>query len=794
MKKSSFVLTILATIFAVLGIVLLGLTPTIAGANSWMTAASFGEVATSYADIFFGPAGSYLAAWNLVTSGNIYAIVAFAVACVFVVTWLIHLILVFARRRYRSLFPNIMWLIGGFVLTGFVCGAIVPDFLPLNADALATSTSHNIINVWNYLFVGESSYIKVAGDNAVLNWVYAILMLLPYALFTVGWILGLIGCFVAIGDCVAHPGVKKQKENAARAKALKDARLPVDDNDALKAALYDELDPSAKPVVATPAAVTTDKSGDTPIIVQHIYYNGQPAQTITSTPEPKKEEEEKKVEPTPAIETTKEPQKEIHIHIYNPGPEPKKEEEEKKVEPTPVPEVKPAPTPVIEEENRPLTARELRSIIKEALDDHDHPDNDKPLTDEEARNLVREELNDYYAKTLPVVEEEDDVDLLPEEDLYETVRQIIHEELEDVLSAHKEESKEKPAVEEKKEETPASSETLTKDEIKAILEEELTSLKEEMAQKEAEKKAEEEAKAKAEEEAKAKAEEEAKAKAEEEAKAKAEEEEKARLEAETKAKEEAERRAHEAEEAARIREKNLNIQKEVDDAQNAAIASIRDSMLKAEDIRAIIAEELAKLPKPEPVVVEKEVEVPAPAPEPVVENKVEPVVEETKPATEEVKEAKPKIIRIPFPTRLLDADDEMKANYNELKAECLSYGLKSRLSNSGDTFRLHTKTYVKITVAGKSLKLYLALDPKDYENSTIPVKDAGGKNIYREIPVVFKVKSALSMKRAKQLIADACEHDDLEQGKIIEKDYVHELIDYRPQNASGAEDDEDDEE
>ena len=94
----------------------------------------------------------------------------------------------------------------------------------------------------------------------------------------------------------------------------------------------------------------------------------------------------------------------------------------------------------------------------------------------------------------------------------------------------------------------------------------------------------------------------------------------------------------------------------------------------------------------------------------------------------------------------------MKDNYNELKNEILSYGVKSRISNSGDTFRLHRKTYVKITIAGKSLKLYFALDPKDYKDSTIPFQDAGEKNAYAEIPFVFKVKSELSMKRAKQLI------------------------------------------
>ena len=117
----------------------------------------------------------------------------------------------------------------------------------------------------------------------------------------------------------------------------------------------------------------------------------------------------------------------------------------------------------------------------------------------------------------------------------------------------------------------------------------------------------------------------------------------------------------------------------------------------------------------------------------------------------------------------------MKKNYNELKNEILSYGVNSRVSNSGDAFRLHRKTYVKITIAGLSLKLYFALNPDDYKDSTIPVQDAGHKGIYEEIPLVFKVKSGLSMRRAKELIQTVMDKDGLEQGTIADTDWVEKL-------------------
>ena len=216
-----------------------------------------------------------------------------------------------------------------------------------------------------------------------------------------------------------------------------------------------------------------------------------------------------------------------------------------------------------------------------------------------------------------------------------------------------------------------------------------------------------------------------------------------------------------------------------------------------------MVEEPAPAVESEPAPVEEKVEeepvVEEPAQEPVVEEPVsepEPVVEEpapavepaTEPVVEEPAEDKKPIIRIPFTERMINADPEMQKNYNELKNEILSYGVNSRVSNSGDTFRLHRKTYIKITIAGLSLKLYFALNPDDYKDSTLPIQNAGHKGIYEEIPLVFKVKSGLSMRRCKQLIADVFEKNGLEQGEIGNVDWVEQLKN-APQEAENKEED-----
>ena len=127
---------------------------------------------------------------------------------------------------------------------------------------------------------------------------------------------------------------------------------------------------------------------------------------------------------------------------------------------------------------------------------------------------------------------------------------------------------------------------------------------------------------------------------------------------------------------------------------------------------------------------------------------------------------KKRIIRIPFQTRMAQADQTLLQHYDELKNYILSFQVKSRISNAGDMFRLHKEDYIKMTIAGKGLKLHLALNPEDYKDSPIPVDDASDKKMYRDIPLVFKVKSDLSLKRAKKLIDDLMAKKGLPQKEI----------------------------
>ena len=191
-------------------------------------------------------------------------------------------------------------------------------------------------------------------------------------------------------------------------------------------------------------------------------------------------------------------------------------------------------------------------------------------------------------------------------------------------------------------------------------------------------------------------------------------------------------------------------------------AEKRAALLK--EIRQIVREELDRLDRVA-IVKEYESAQPAPQPQPEPEPEPEPEEPEEEPEEEQEEGGMKRVVapRVPFAEKIIKADKEIQEKYNELKNDFLAYGASSRLSIAGDTFRLHRKPYVKITLVGKTLKVYFALDPKDFIDSPIPVVDASDKNAYEEVPALLKVKSNLSVKRAKDLAAMAFAKDGVEK-------------------------------
>ena len=158
--------------------------------------------------------------------------------------------------------------------------------------------------------------------------------------------------------------------------------------------------------------------------------------------------------------------------------------------------------------------------------------------------------------------------------------------------------------------------------------------------------------------------------------------------------------------------------------------------------------------------------------EPKEEKKEEPViipavVEEPE---EEEEEGKREIVRKSFEEKLAEADDDLRDKYYEIANEALSYGMKGRISYAADSYRLGRLTYLKITIVGKTLKVYYRLDPKAYDDTAIPHEDVHNIKAYEDIPMLFRVKSNLAVKRAKGLIADMMEPLGIKRKKLSDEE------------------------
>ena len=127
--------------------------------------------------------------------------------------------------------------------------------------------------------------------------------------------------------------------------------------------------------------------------------------------------------------------------------------------------------------------------------------------------------------------------------------------------------------------------------------------------------------------------------------------------------------------------------------------------------------------------------------------------------------------------RLRYGSDVNKAIYEELVNHLLQYKNVTRsLTNRADNFKSKGSMLAKITLTGKTLKLYLPLDAElyDYDKYHQLITE---KNGYEEVPFTIKVKSNRGLKYAKELIDEAMAQKGVERKKKAgEKKSFKELI------------------
>ena len=105
-----------------------------------------------------------------------------------------------------------------------------------------------------------------------------------------------------------------------------------------------------------------------------------------------------------------------------------------------------------------------------------------------------------------------------------------------------------------------------------------------------------------------------------------------------------------------------------------------------------------------------------------------------------------------FLSRLIQSS-AAQGRYTELKNALLGFaGVKARMGKAGETFRFGRQVVAKFRITGKTLSLYLALDPVPFESSKYRFEDVSDKKTYAATPMRLRITSDRAARHAKELV------------------------------------------
>ena len=215
------------------------------------------------------------------------------------------------------------------------------------------------------------------------------------------------------------------------------------------------------------------------------------------------------------------------------------------------------------------------------------------------------------------------------------------------------------------------------------------------------------------------------------------------------------------------------------------VAELRNEF-EFEVIEEIVEETVAEEPAPVEESVAEEAAVEEPAPSPVDEVKEElAVAEDPLLLLDEIDEnnlvdADGFVIRLKksFTAKLKQSEEDVKSYYSQIKNELNSFKkINSNVSWHGDRFNFGRDTVAKMNICGKTLCLYLALDPNDaeFKSTVYHQKDVGNQKAYESTPFMVKIKSDAAAKKAVRLVSALADKLATEKTDgFAEVDYVQE--------------------
>ena len=106
-----------------------------------------------------------------------------------------------------------------------------------------------------------------------------------------------------------------------------------------------------------------------------------------------------------------------------------------------------------------------------------------------------------------------------------------------------------------------------------------------------------------------------------------------------------------------------------------------------------------------------------------------------------------------FTAKLIQSSDTIKQFYADLANEFLIYEkIRNRISWANSCFVAGRKNVSKVSIKGKTLYLYLALEPENFRDTKFYVSDASSVKRYETVPLRMKIKSRRGVKQGKELI------------------------------------------
>ena len=131
-----------------------------------------------------------------------------------------------------------------------------------------------------------------------------------------------------------------------------------------------------------------------------------------------------------------------------------------------------------------------------------------------------------------------------------------------------------------------------------------------------------------------------------------------------------------------------------------------------------------------------------------------------------------------FTAKLIQASDETKKYYEELKNYVLSYKkTSSRISWQYDSINSGRNKVLKFSIRGKTLCVYYPLNADDYVETKFKVEKAESKK-FEELPCLYRIKNDRRCEYAKDLIDTVMANLGLEKGE--EQHEVYSNLPYEP--------------